>query len=71
MDTDSRIREDSLKLALMASARIGLLEGALEECRKFIEKYADVVDSDSGYPKPTRAMQLMNMIDEIMNGGGW
>lgn len=48
--------------------RIARLEADLNECREYLEDCSDVVDGDYGEPAPNRAMQLMNMIDETLNG---
>lgn len=51
-----------------AAARIARLESDLNECLEFLEGQADVVDGDYGEPSPNRAMQLVSMIDETLNG---
>lgn len=45
-----------------AAARISRLEADLLECREFIERFVDVVDSSDG-PAPNAAMALVSMID--------
>jgi hypothetical protein len=50
--------------------RIARLEADLLECREYLEDHVDVVDGDYGEPSPNRAMQLVSMIDETLNGPG-
>lgn len=49
--------------------RIKTLEADLLECREFLEDQVDVNDGDFG-PVPNRAMSLVQMIDESLNGPG-
>ena len=49
-------------------SRIARLESDLNECREYLEDIMDVNDGDYGEPSPNRAMQLVNMIDETING---
>ena len=49
--------------------RIARLEADLEECREFLEDQMDVVDGDYGQEEPNKAMRLVSMIDETLNGG--
>lgn len=51
-----------------AAARIRRLEADLEECREYLETEMDVVDGDYGQEAPNRAMQLVQMIDQTLNG---
>lgn len=60
-------RDEELKAAY---ERIAELEADLNECREFIEEQADVADGSYGEPAPNRAMQLVTMIDESLNGAG-
>lgn len=53
-----------------ASGRIGRLEADLQDCREYLEKEMDVVDGSYGEPSPNRAMQLVNQIDETLDGPG-
>ncbi len=48
--------------------RIARLESDLNECREYLEDQVDVVDGSYGEPSPNRAMQLVQMIDETLNG---
>ena len=45
------------------------LEADLLECREYLETEMDVVDGDYGVPAPNRAMVLVTMIDQSLNGG--
>lgn len=51
-----------------AMKHIAQLESDLNECREFIEDYVDVNDGDYGEPTPNRAMSLVSMIDQTLNG---
>lgn len=69
MNTEADIiRTDALNIADMAAKRIARLECDLEECREYLEKQMDVVDGSYGEPAPNRAMQLVWMIDQTLNG---
>lgn len=48
---------------------IARLEADLNECREYLEGHVDVMDGSDG-PRPNRAMQLVSMIDETLNGAG-
>lgn len=50
--------------------RIARLEADLLECREHLETEVDVIDGDYGVPAPNRAMALVTMIDESLNGAG-
>lgn len=52
-----------------AYERISKLEADLNECREFLEDQIDVVDGSYGEPAPNRAMVLVCMIDETLDGG--
>ena len=58
---------DNASLA-QALNRIRRLEADINECREYLEDIMDVNDGDYGEPSPNRAMQLVNMIDESING---
>lgn len=51
-------------------ARIARLEADLLECREYLETEVDVIDGDYGVPAPNRAMALVTMIDQTLNGAG-
>ena len=53
---------------LTAAARIERLEADLLECREYIETEVDVIDGSNGELMPNRAMALVSMIDETLNG---
>ena len=60
--------EPALREELVAAyARIARLSADLEECREFLEEQMYVLDA-FGAIAPNRAMQLVNQIDEGLNG---
>lgn len=58
-------KQEELKAAY---ERIAELEADLHECREFLEGQVDVVDGSYGEPVPNRAMVLVCMIDETLDG---
>ncbi len=49
-------------------ARCVRLEADLVECFEYLETQMDVIDGDYGEPAPNKAMRLVSMIDETLNG---
>lgn len=53
-----------------AAARISQLAATLQDCRESLETEMDVSDGLDGKPRPNRAMQLVNQINETLHGPG-
>jgi hypothetical protein len=49
--------------------RIAQLEDELAQCQEFIRSHMEVIHRPNG-PRPNRAMQLVNTIDESLHGRG-
>jgi len=45
------------------------LEADLVECLEYLEELSDVVDGDYGQPRPNKAMRLVSLIKETLDGG--
>lgn len=51
---------DQIEKALMEAAEV------IAYAREFVDGYIDVVDGDYGVPRPNKAMQLAQRLDEAM-----
>jgi hypothetical protein len=51
-----------------SNLRITLLEGTILELMEFVDDYSDVVDGDYGVPEPNRAMSLLSMAQDVLDG---
>jgi C4-type Zn-finger protein len=48
--------------------RIAKLEGVIQELMEFVENYSDVIDDEDGQPEPNRAMCLLSMAQDVLEG---
>jgi len=68
MGASSQLYTDTQE-QLQFEERIARLEADLVECLEYLEELSDVVDGDYGQPRPNKAMRLVSLIKETLDGG--